>query len=126
MKYWREFFIHYKTAFAWTYSDLKGIPAEVCEHKIVLEDDAKPVRQRQHRLNPKYSLMVKEELDKLLEVGFIYPVPHNEWVFSHCDGSQEEWEDPDLSRFQETKCGYEERLFSATIHRHHIGCCSRS
>ena len=80
LKYWREFFIRYKTAFAWTYSDLKGIPAEVCEHKIVLEDDAKPVRQRQHRLNPKYSLMVKEELDKLLEVGFIYPVPHSEWV----------------------------------------------
>ena len=24
--------------------------------------------------------MVKEELDKLLEVGFIYPVPHSEWV----------------------------------------------
>ena len=31
-------------------------------------------------MNPKYSLMVKEEIDKLLECGFIYPVPHSEWV----------------------------------------------
>jgi hypothetical protein len=32
------------------------------------------------RLNPKYSLKRKEELDKLLEAGFIYPVKHSEWV----------------------------------------------
>jgi hypothetical protein len=31
-------------------------------------------------MNPKYSLMVKEEIDKLLECGFIYPVPYSEWV----------------------------------------------
>src|SRR5450759_702690 len=45
-----------------------------------LEDNARPVRQRQYRLNPKYSLKVKEELDTLLEAGFIYPVKHSEWV----------------------------------------------
>jgi hypothetical protein len=31
-------------------------------------------------LNPKYSLLVKEEIEKLLEIGFIYPVPYSEWV----------------------------------------------
>jgi transposase InsO family protein len=46
----------------------------------VLEDNVKPIRQRQRRLNPKYSLLVKEEIDKLLEIGFIYPVPFSEWV----------------------------------------------
>ena len=80
LKYWSDFFIRNKRVFAWTYKDLRGIPPDVCEHKIVLEDNAVPIRQRQHRLNPKYSLMVKEELDKLLEAGFIYPVPHSEWV----------------------------------------------
>ena len=77
---WTDFFLKHKSAFAWSYKDLKGIPADVCEHRIILEDKVTPVRQRQHRLNPKYSLMVKEELDKLLEVGFIYPVPYSEWV----------------------------------------------
>ena len=77
---WTEFFRKHKSAFAWTYADLRGIPAEIAEHRIVLEDDARPIRQRQHRLNPKYSLLVKEELDKLLCVDFIYEVPYNEWV----------------------------------------------
>ena len=31
-------------------------------------------------MNPKYSLLVKEEIDKLLECGFIYPIPYSEWV----------------------------------------------
>ena len=79
-KHWFQFFERYKSVFAWTYLDLRGVPAEICEHKIILEDNAKPIRQRQYRMNPKYSLMVKEEIDKLLSCGFIFPVPHSEWV----------------------------------------------
>jgi hypothetical protein len=79
-KYWYNFFKRHKGVFAWNYTDLKGVPSEICEHKIDLEPDAKPVRQRQYRMNPKYSLMVKEEIDKLLECGFIFLVPHSEWV----------------------------------------------
>jgi hypothetical protein len=79
-KEWLQFFKDTKDVFAWTYKDLKGVPPEICQHQIVLESNAKPVRQRQYRMNPKYSLMVKEEIDKLLECGFIYPVPYSEWV----------------------------------------------
>ena len=77
---WFQFLIKCKSASAWTYKDLKGIPREVCQHHIILEPNTKPVRHRQYRMNPKYSLMVKEEIDKLLECGFIYPVPYSEWV----------------------------------------------
>jgi Reverse transcriptase (RNA-dependent DNA polymerase) len=70
----------YKDVFAWSHSDLKGIPAHLGEHRIDLLDGAIPIRQRQYRLNPKYSLLVKEELDKLLAAGFIYPVLSSEWV----------------------------------------------
>ena len=69
-----------KSAFSWTYADLCSILAEIAKHKIVLEEDAKPIGQRQYKLNPKYSLVVKEELDKLLRVDFIYIVSYNEWV----------------------------------------------
>ena len=31
-------------------------------------------------MNTKYSLLVKEEIDKLLEAGFINKVPYSEWV----------------------------------------------
>jgi hypothetical protein len=79
-KEWLQFFKDTQDVFAWTYKDLKGVPPKICQHQIVLEANAKPVRQRQYRMNPKYSLMVKEETDKLLECGFIYPVPYSEWV----------------------------------------------
>ena len=79
---WLQFFVAHKDVFAWTYKDLRGISPNVCEHRIILEPNTKPVRQRQYRMNPKYSLYVKEEIDKLLECEFIYLVPYSEWVFS--------------------------------------------
>ena len=66
--------------FAWSPSDLIGIPSTLGEHQIDLVNRAAPIRQRQYRLNPKYSLMVKEEIDRLLEAGFIYPISNSEWV----------------------------------------------
>lgn len=60
---------------------MKGIPARYGEHRIDLLDDAVPIRQRQYWLNPKYSLLVKEEIDKYLNAGITYPVLSSEWVF---------------------------------------------
>lgn len=31
-------------------------------------------------MKSKYSLLVKEEIDKLLEIGIIYPFPNIDWV----------------------------------------------
>jgi transposase InsO family protein len=70
----------YKDIFAASHMDLTGVNLELGEHKIDLFPGSLPIRQRQHRMNPKYSLMVKAEIDKLLEAGFIFPVPHSEWV----------------------------------------------
>ena len=70
----------FSDVFAWTPSDLKGIPPRLREHHIDLLDGSIPIRQCQYQLNPKYSLMVKEEIDRLLEAGFIYPVYNSEWV----------------------------------------------
>ena len=70
----------FSDVFAWMPSDLTGIPSKLGEHCIDLIDGSVPIRQRQYRLNPKYSLMVKEEIDRLLEAGFIYPVHNSEWV----------------------------------------------
>ena len=76
----KELLIEFKDVFAWSHQELTGINLAYGEHKIDLEDNARPVRQRQYRLNPKYSLKVEEELDTLLDAGFIYLVKQNEWV----------------------------------------------
>ena len=70
----------FSDVFAWSPSELTGILPRLGEHKITLVEGAVPVRQRQYRVNPRYSLMVKEDIDRLLEAGFIYPVVNSEWV----------------------------------------------
>ena len=70
----------FSNVFTWSPSDLTGISPRLGEHKIDLVEGAVPVRQRQYRLNPMYSLMVKEDIDRLLEARFIYPVVNSEWV----------------------------------------------
>jgi hypothetical protein len=32
-------------------------------------------------MNPNYALKMKENLDKLLDVGFIYPIKTTQWLF---------------------------------------------
>ncbi|KAJ9183359.1 hypothetical protein P3X46_007223 [Hevea brasiliensis] len=41
-----------KEAIGWTIADIKGISPSVCMHRILLEDEAKPSREAQRRLNP--------------------------------------------------------------------------
>lgn len=79
-KYCYNLFKNYIQVFGCTYKYLRGVLPEDYEHKIVLEEDVTPMRQRQYRMNSKYSLLVKKEIDKLLGVGFIYKVPFSEWV----------------------------------------------
>jgi ABC-type oligopeptide transport system ATPase subunit len=50
------------------------------QHKIELLPNAKPIKTKQGRWNPKYTTMVKEELDKLLEARFIIHVETIKWV----------------------------------------------
>nr|GFB41105.1 reverse transcriptase domain-containing protein [Tanacetum cinerariifolium] len=69
-----------KEAFAWKTSDIPGISPSFCKHKINFEDDAKPVIQRQRRLNPNMKEVVKKEIIKLLDAGIIYPIEDSPWV----------------------------------------------
>ena len=54
-----EFLKNYKDVFAWTYGDMKGIPLHICEHKVEIEPNAKPVKQSRYRMNPTYAAQVK-------------------------------------------------------------------
>jgi hypothetical protein len=76
----KELLLKFKDVFAFTYKDMKGIPPHICEHKIELQPEAKPVRQMRYRMNPNYAAKVKEEIDKYLEARFIYPVDKTEWL----------------------------------------------
>ncbi|XP_074266694.1 uncharacterized protein LOC141589975 [Silene latifolia] len=70
----------HKEAIGWTMADIKGISPTLCMHLILLEDEAKPVRQPQRRLNPPMMDVVKKEVLKLLHIGMIYPISDSQWV----------------------------------------------
>ena len=75
----------YCATIGYTLDDLKGISPTLCQHKIKLEKDAKPVVDHQRRLNPKMKEVVRNEILKLLEAGIIYPVADSQWVSPvHC------------------------------------------
>ena len=75
-----DLFKEFKDVIAWSYKDMTGIPPKLCQHCIYLEENTKPICQRPYHLNPKYSLKVKQEIDKLLDSGFIYSIDNSEWV----------------------------------------------
>nr|XP_027102729.1 uncharacterized protein LOC113723971 [Coffea arabica] len=70
----------HKEAIGWTIADIKGISPAICMHRIRLEDDVKPVRQAQRRLNPLMMEVVKKEILKLLDVGIIFAISDSSWV----------------------------------------------
>ena len=50
---------------------MKGIIGDIGVMNIPLKPDAKPLKQRPYRLNPKYKEKVKVDLDKMIGEGII-------------------------------------------------------
>ena len=67
-------------AFAWEYADMKGIDPNTCIHHIYIEENSRLIKQPQRMMNPNLREIVKEELQKLLNVNFIYPISDSRWV----------------------------------------------
>ena len=70
----------YKEAIAWLIEDLKGINPSTCMHKILLNDNAKTSIEYQRTLNPVMKEVVRKEVLKWLNAGFIYAISDSSWV----------------------------------------------
>ena len=75
-----EVLYKYIQAIGWTIADIKGIDSSVCTHRIFLEDNVKPSRQPQRRLNPNMKEVVRAEVMKLWDVWIIYLIANSTWV----------------------------------------------
>ncbi|PIN21706.1 DNA-directed DNA polymerase [Handroanthus impetiginosus] len=60
---------NFKEAIGWTIADIKGLSPSTCMHRILLEEDSKPSREAQRRLNLPMIEVVKKEILKLLDIG---------------------------------------------------------
>ena len=70
----------YKEAIARSINDLKGINSSICMHKILLEENPKTSIEHQRRLNPVMIEIVRKEVLKWLNAGFIYAILDSPWV----------------------------------------------
>ena len=66
--------------FSWSYEEIPGIDPAIVVHEIKTYLDAKLVRQRLRQIHPQKDVAIKVEVEKLLKVGFIYPIPLTDWV----------------------------------------------
>jgi hypothetical protein len=70
----------HREAIGWTIEDINGISPSLVMHKIHLEENSKPSREPQRRLNPAMQEVVRAKVIKLLDVGIIYPISDSKWV----------------------------------------------
>ena len=71
---------NYQESIAWSIDELKGISLSICMHKILLEENAKLSVEHQRRLNPVMKEVVRKEVLKWLNAGFIYAISDSPWV----------------------------------------------
>jgi hypothetical protein len=57
-----------------------GIPREVVENKLGIDPSYKPIKQKERRYTPERRETIRQEVNKLLEVGFIRPVDYPSWL----------------------------------------------
>jgi hypothetical protein len=64
--------------FAWSPSDMPGIPRDVAEHSLDIRAGARPVKQHLRRFDEEKRRAIGEEVHKLMAAGFIKEVFHPE------------------------------------------------
>jgi hypothetical protein len=65
---------------AWKLADMPGVPRELIEHELHLDPKAKPFKQRLCCFYQDKKDDTKNEIAKLLDIGFIKEVYHLDWL----------------------------------------------
>ena len=66
--------------FAWTPSEMSGVPREVIEHHLAVCPNARLVKQKARRQAPEKQKFIVKEVEKLREARIIREVAHPTWL----------------------------------------------
>jgi hypothetical protein len=69
-----------KDIFTWKSAHIPGVPRELAEHKIDINEGSKPIKQRLRRFSPDKKEAFKKEITKLMAAGFIREILHLDWL----------------------------------------------
>lgn len=71
-----EFFQKCQINFAWSYADILGLDPDLVMHHLTVAEGDKLVKQKLRKMHPYIVVLIKDELKKLLDVGFIKPIDY--------------------------------------------------
>nr|XP_017233146.1 PREDICTED: uncharacterized protein LOC108207198 [Daucus carota subsp. sativus] len=66
-----KFLRNNRDVFSWTAADMPGIDPLFMTHKLNVNPERKPIKQKKRNFVPERQEAIKQEVDKLLEAGFI-------------------------------------------------------
>lgn len=70
----------YVDCFVWNYHEMPGLSRELVEHRLPIKPGFRPHTQAPRRLNPIMYDRIKDEINRLLDAGFIRTCRYAEWV----------------------------------------------
>ena len=59
---------------------MPGVPRELAEHIIDINEGSKHVKQRLRHFSPNKKATIKKEITKLMAAGFIKEILHPDWL----------------------------------------------
>ena len=62
--------------FAWSYEEMPGLDENLITHELQISFGRRPVKQQARMFRYEIDTQIKEEINKLLNVGFIKPIHH--------------------------------------------------
>ena len=75
-----EFLKEQRNSFAWSHLDMVGIDPEVIVHRLQVDPDHQPVKQKQRKFAPKRSKVINDEIQKLFDIGSVREVKYPDWL----------------------------------------------
>jgi hypothetical protein len=72
----------YVDFFAWNYTEMLSLGRDLVEHRLPIKPRFRPYKQPAWNFNPTVLGKVKEEVDRLLQVKFIWPCRYADWMLN--------------------------------------------
>ena len=70
----------YVDCFAWEYSEMPGLSRDLVEHRLPIKAGFRPYKQPSRHFNTVMYGRIKEEINRLLDAGFIRSCHYAEWI----------------------------------------------
>lgn len=67
-------------SFAWSHADMIGINPETITHKLNIDSEFKPIKQKRRKVGTERNKVINDEVSKLLENGLIKEVQYPDWL----------------------------------------------